>query len=339
MNVPGLPTTIVVSPNPVGVGQSVVNGTGPINSINNLPAYDIASISPNGPPPAQALDGPNPNAIQQLFRFPSDTPPYYMSFSVGAYSRASWVSVGTLTETSRIILPLPQTMIDNHNIRYDVSDLGPAGAAGFSLINGQVAQAAAQAGVAGVQALLGQAASGAGAAGAGATNAVKGALAAAGIAVNDFMTVMLKGPDYKKRDFLWRFSPKTAQETQSLRRIIQLINNSMAPTLTGPGSAFFKWPSIWQPEFVYNGIDSLLSLNTFKMKKSVLTDFSTNYTPNGVFSPFASTKAPTSIDVRMSFLELEFWLSGDFSDIPPTTSTTPALSNPGNVPPIGNPLG
>lgn len=342
--------TQVIITGAVGTGQSVgqTGGQG-TNSNLNKPAYDIASLSPNGTNPSLLLDGPNPKAGLNILRFPSDTPPYYMSLGINDYSRASWVQVGTLNETSRVILPLPQQMIDNANIRYEISDIGIAGAVGFDVASGAMSQAAGQtiAGLAG--AALSGAAGQLGAAGAAGKKVFNGALGAAGLAVNDFMTVMLKGPDYRRRDFIWRFSPKSAQETSDLRRIIQLINNSIAPALTGIGSAFFAWPKIFKPEFVYNGIEDLLALNTFRMKPSVITDFSVNYTPNGVFSPFARTKAPTSVDVHITFLELEFWLAGNYDDVPTSTpgaSTSNTFNqiingfpNSGNVPPIDNPAG
>jgi hypothetical protein len=308
-------TKILVTPDlpNLGVGQSI-GGPG-TNSNLNQPAFDIATISPNGPNPAQALDGPNPNGVNTILRFPSDTPPYYMMLPINKYSRSSWAAVGVLTEEARIILPLPQQMIDNHNIRYAIEDIGITGGIGFDGITGNKAQAAADAVQAAAAAALSGAAGQLGNLGAGAKKVFNGALGASGFAVNDFMTVMLKGPDYKKRDFIWRFSPKSAQETSDLRRIIQLINNSMAPSFSGAlGSAFFTWPKLWKPEFVYNGRPDLLSLQTFKMKASVLTDASFNYTPNGNFSPFARTKAPTSVEMRLAFLELEFWLAGDFND-------------------------
>lgn len=316
--------TRVYITDPVRVGQSVQNGN-TAGTSSTRPTVSIADMSPNGPNPATLLDGPNPQGGILITRFPSDTPPYYMVLAINKYSRASWNAVGQLNEESRIILPLPNQMIDNHNIRYDISDIGIAGAVGFDVMSGAMSQAAATVATGAAAAALGAAQNSLGTFGQVTGKAVRGALGAAGLAVNDFMTVMLKGPDYKRRDFVWRFSPKTAKETQALRRIIQLLNNSMAPALAGFGSAFFSWPKIFKPEFVYNGQQDLLALNTFRMKPSVVTDFNINYTPNGVFSPFASTKAPTSVEIHITFLELEFWLTGDFDDVPSnpnhTTST------------------
>jgi hypothetical protein len=272
--------------------------------------------SPSGGRPEDFLNGVNPNSQSAVHRFPQDTPPYYFSLAINDYNRSSWREVGKLNERARVILPLPIQMIDNHNVKYAAEEIGIAGAIGFDAVN---ASQNSQNMMENLAAGLGKAAGNAvlnslGKAGGQLGKGINGVLAASGISVNDFMTIMLKGPDYKRRDFQWKFSPKSADETYALRRIIQLLNNSMAPSLAGLGSAFFAWPKIFQPEFVYNGIEKLLSLNTFRMKPSVLTDFSVNYTPNGNFSPFASTKAPTSVEVRMSFWELEFWLAGNFND-------------------------
>jgi hypothetical protein len=332
----------------IQTGQSVGTGT---NTNLNKPAFDIGALSESGGNPAQLLDGPDPKNLNTILRFPSDTPPYYFMLPVCHYSRSSWASVGNLNEFARVILPLPTQMIDNHNIRYAIEDIGITGGIGFEAINGNGAQAASRAAAAAAGGALSGIAGQLGAAGQAGKRVFNGALSAAGLSVNEFMTVMLKGPDYKRRDFVWRFSPKDAQETSDLRRIIQLINNSMAPSLAGIGSAFFSWPKIFKPQFVYNGMDQLLALNTFRMKPSVITDFSANYTPNGVFSPFARTKAPSSIEIHMTLLELEFWLNGNFDDIPSQPNGSSSINgvnnlingnvlptNPGNTPGVDSPL-
>jgi hypothetical protein len=324
--------------NSLATGQSLPQGSVQTNSnlttLNN-PTYDIGYLLPTGPNPAQMLDGPNPNGVNQILRFPDDTPPYYFCLTVNDYSRASWVSVGKLNEVARIILPLPREMVDNFNIRYAIEPLGYAGAVGFDTLSGDFSNAAWQAAIGTALSGSSQLAQRVGAAGNAFTKGAQAALGAAGLAVNDFMTVMLKGPDYKRRDFIWRLAPKNAQETSDLRRIIQMINNAMAPSIWGYGSTFFQWPKIFKPSFVFNGIDMLLAMNTFGMKPSVITDFSINYTPNGVFAPFASTKGPGSVDIRIAFMELEYWLGngqngsvgGDFSDGMPGYSSTTNGSN------------
>lgn len=314
----------------LATGQSIVqnNDIGIGNNINSqTPNIDISALTPSSVPPDLVLNGSDLTDGSKVYRFPEDTPNYYMQLPISRYMRADWRSVGITQEEARIIFPLPQTMIDNHNVRYDISDIGISGAVGLDMINGQFSEAAAKAAIGTVEGglkiganalgdLLGSGASKA------AQNTAKGLLAAAGIATNDFMTVMLKGPDYKRRDFIWRFSPKNSKETYSLQAIIKLINNAMAPSLIGgTSSTFFRWPRVWRPKFVYGTDPDLLGAMTFFMRPSVVTDFSVNYTPNNVYSPFAKTKGPSSVDIHMTFLELEYWLSGDFTDHQPAGAT------------------
>jgi hypothetical protein len=331
-------------PNLINVGQSIVEGT---QRVNNQPVVDFASIARSGGNPQIALDRLDAAGIGvgKLLRFPSDTPPYFMALPIHAYSRASWRSVGTLNEEARIILPLPRDMVDNTNVRFETEALGAAGAVGLGGV-GDLTNSLQGAAVAAGLALGKDALDKLGKLGGQASKAAQGALAAAGYAVNDFMTVMLKGPEYKRRDFSWRFSPKSAEESRNLRLILQMIQNSMSTSLagTGVGSAFFKWPKVWKPEFIFVDSPGTLALNTFRMKPSVLVDCGINYTPMGQFSPFATTKMPESVELRLSFLELEYWLAGDYDDNGRAGSTGLSIRNPNtgsttDLGTIGNPAG
>src|SRR6185369_16469526 len=139
---------------------------------------------------------------------------------------------------------------------------------------------------------------------------VDGSLAAAGMAINNFLTVMLEGPQYKTRQFHWRFSPKSAQESEELRKAIVFLNESMAPDLFGSsgnvlGSAFFTWPKVFRVEFSYLGGRDL-SRQLFKMKPMVLTGAQFNYAPQGIPAFHAGTSAPAFVDISLAFLELEY---------------------------------
>ncbi len=305
----------------MSIPPNVITGQSVSDEVNTQkPTVTHGDLSQGDANPADKIDRPaRPRINGQALQFPSDNMNYYMFFKIGKYHRVSWTEVGTLNNEASFILPLPATMIDNHRIQYQVENLGIAGAGGMMLgaasqindnnINETLNHLMQQANVntESVMTTVGAiAAKQAGAAG-------HGALAGAGYSVNDFMTVMMKGPTYKERSFVWRLSPNSASESERLRTIIQIINNSMAPSLAGIGSMFFKWPSIWEPEFKYLGEESRdLSLQTFRMKKSVLVNASFNYTPQGIPSFFGTTSAPESIEVRLDFMELEYWLKGQF---------------------------
>lgn len=256
----------------------------------------------------------------EILRFPLVTPPYYMTIGINEYSRQSWRSVGELNLLSSINLPVPNSIIDNHSVSYDPdAQLGVAGL-GWEMIRGKASNdSLAKKG----QDLL--AAGGAAAAGAlggsVAQSARDAVLAATGRALNNFLTVMLRGPAYKKRDFTWKFSPNNPGETEQLRRIGDALNNAMAPELPGQtGSVFFLWPRIFTVQFRYKTGEDV-GKYVFRMKPMVLTDAAFNYTGAGQPVFFGGTHAPEVVEIHLSFLELEYWLRGDFGQGPGAAGT------------------
>lgn len=290
----------------------------------NSPVITRADQVPSqgSPQAAVALQSSTERLVQA--RVPLDTPQYYTLIKINHYGRASWREVGNLELESGVIFPFPAVMIDNQNMSYEIQPLGflagmgfDAVARGATAINSQsdvsrvIAETAAgltaNAAVDGLGRVL------AGAAG----KFGDAVLGAAGISVNDFMTVMFRGPTYTRRDFQWRFSPKTAEESEELRKAILVLKTAAAASLAGfGGSAFFGWPRIFEVEFKnqnYPGNtkydNGYMTKQTFRMKPAVCTDISVNYTPIGQWAAYGKTKAPESVDLRMSFLELEFWLN------------------------------
>jgi hypothetical protein len=311
---------VFIGPSGIQNGQSVVQAD-QASALGIPPSTvqtTIGDLSASTPP-APMLDA---TSAKIALRYPLEVPRHYMTFVIGDYTRSSWKEVGALNETARFTLPLPNSMVDNHNIRYDIEPIGAVGALTAATLGGAInayknndvsgAISAAGSSVASNfdsqkirDSALGIAARTTGMLG-------RGIAAYAGYTVNEFMTVMVKGPSYKVRQFNWRFSPKNSDESEALRQIIELTNNSMALSLTGVGSMFFRWPSIWQVSF--SSIDSSqdLGAQTFRMKKSILYNATFNYTPSGMPSIFNRTAAPECLDITFEFIELEYWLKGDF---------------------------
>lgn len=308
-----------------------------LQAASNTPGTQFltrADLTPPGPTPSSVVDVPT--GVGRL-QYPNESLRYWLQLDIHKYSRTSWVQVGTLEILRTIVLPLPQMMIDNHSVSYEVQPIGLIGsgilgAKGLIDSAGNLSQDAIVSALktAGQGALEGtsgfflqqilQNSEKAGALFAGSIGAqaarqgVNGVLAAVGVAINEFMTVMLRGPNYKRRDFQWKVSPKSLDETKALKDIEATLNDSMAPRLVGPASAFFGWPLVFRPSFKisqkpFPGID--LALTTFAMKPCVLTDASFNYTGAGQ-PAFFRGGGPIDTEIRLSFLELELWLAGQF---------------------------
>lgn len=131
--------------------------------------------------------------------------------------------------------------------------------------------------------------------------------AIAGFTTNELMVVLLKGPTFKQFELTWKLAPKNADDSDFLREIIRVLNEAMAPRMEYAG-AIFKFPSIFQLSFTPN------HHQLYRFKPAVLKSFVANYSAGGSPAFYKNTDAPESIELKMTFLELEYWLSTDFSE-------------------------
>lgn len=265
----------------------------------------------------------------QVFRnqFPQDLPKYYFNMKINKYSRQNLMSLGTLAQVGNVVLPLPVNISDSQAVSYTEENIGQALGLGIGLakdatsmimggkdVPGQMKNMADAGktlvdGMAGVgvavggqvlENLTGQ-------------NATGAISALTGWSPNQFLTILLKGPQYKRYMFQWMLAAKNEQESVEINNIIRTLNNAMAPGL-GLGGSIFTFPRVFENSFWPN------SKYLYKFKPSVLTDFSVNYSAGGQPSFFrADTKtdglpAPESVQIGMQFTELEFWIRGDFND-------------------------
>ncbi len=244
-----------------------------------------------------------------------DDPKYYLNVSAYDYNRTGVMTLATTIITDNIFLPLPQQMVDTHHVNYSQEELGLLGAGALGaltatpgIMNSSLASLSAQVD-------SGQTADAAGgilgrstiqaASSFGPTRSIaQGAMAYAGVAPNQFLTILLKGPSYKKYTFNITISPRNLQQSNRLRDLIKFFNNSMAPSLRG-GNLFFGFPKVFKLKMMPN------EEYMYKFKPAVLENFSINYTPGGM-PAFYKSGAPEAVTMSLSFLELEFWTSGQF---------------------------
>lgn len=279
-----------------------------------MPHSVIGPTSYSDPTPTEKLSKTEFNSPFSTIRLPSDTPPFYFQLSVSEYRRASWREVGDLTPIGKIILPLPASISDEQRVLWEEV---PIGLAGLATINGGVGVEQSiedvwRTAFKGDYGSLGQrmgleiaedVAGGFGKGGA------AGYMAKNGVAINTFLTMLLKGPTYKTHRFRWRISPKNQAETDSLSKLYQVISDSQAPGISGYGSAFFAFPKIFELTYVHDGSDMGRLLHRFK--KSVVTDSRWDFSPMNSPSFYGESGGPESVEFELDLTELELWLSGD----------------------------
>ena len=119
------------------------------------------------------------------------------------------------------------------------------------------------------------------------------------VKTNPFREVFFEGVDYRKFNFKYTFYPKNANESASVRRIIDLFKEHMHPELSA-GGYFYVYPSEFEIKYYYKD-----SENGYfnKIAPCALTSMSVDY-GGSQFSSF-SDGAPTQISMSLSFRELE----------------------------------
>lgn len=250
------------------------------------------------------------SASRELSRltYPADTPPYFLQISVQEYSRKSWRQIADVNPLASVVLPVPGNLIDGQTVDWEGDELGLAGSIAMNGLSGAGESLGGVKGALGsVERLAGRVAGGVGSALF--PGAVGGVLSAQGIAINNYLTMMLKGPTYKRHDFTWVLSPRTPDESTALARIRRLLLDAQAPDLEAMG-AFFKYPCVFNLSFNHSSAD--MTQNLYGFKPCVLTSAVFNHAPNSVPAFFSRTKMPESIAIRLEFTELEFWLRGDY---------------------------
>jgi hypothetical protein len=313
------------------------------NAGENVNTGNIAVVG-NGPysPPTSTrwirqrlIDDQRLDTLQ----FPSDLPKYYIRLGLSKYTRINPTRGAVLTPSKFILLPLPLQLMDNQGVSYEEQQLGPTLGTVANMadavkdrvknimsatppsisdpksLGDYALKIGSELGGLASDAVKGVVTQGPGLAAAQARQAAGNAGAVSdvvlGYSPNQFLTILLKGPMYKRNEFTWKLSPRSPIEAKAINQIVRLMNNSMAPGITG-GGYFFSFPSIFSISFMPN------SQYLFKMKPSVLENMVINYTPagrNGFLRADENTSglnAPESVEIKVRFLELEYWLAGDF---------------------------
>jgi hypothetical protein len=218
-----------------------------------------------------------------------------------------------------IFLPLAQQLVDSATVSYETVETGIEGGAVMSGFPNSASMAGIGKGaeeVAKYKAI--QMAGGLAEAFAGAGGNIGAATQAhSGRSLNQYMTILLKGPSYKVREFSWVFSPRSMAESDAIIRVLAAFKNAQAPYIASEATnAFFGWPNIFQIKFQMgagdSGTPSKMGVRLFDMLPAVMNDLVVDYTPAGAASFYGKTSAPTFIKVMMRFTELEVWLRNQY---------------------------
>ena len=126
-----------------------------------------------------------------------------------------------------------------------------------------------------------------------------------GQATNPYMEVIFEKVGMRTFTYNFTFSPRNADETEDVQKIIKMFRFHMLPELQGANERFLTLPSTFDIHYMYQMKAEVANENQFysKIATCVLNGVDVDYTPDGVKS-FASG-APTQIKMGLSFMETE----------------------------------
>ena len=128
-----------------------------------------------------------------------------------------------------------------------------------------------------------------------------GAHVVKGQTINDYASLSYSGSNFRTYTFSWDLIPHSIEEAKELSEIIKTIRQYSLPNISGKT---FKYPFMWKVSpCIQTGIN-------LSILDCVISNFSVNYTPEGVLRMFSSGHS-TSINMEIEFRELYRASSGD----------------------------
>ena len=143
--------------------------------------------------------------------------------------------------------------------------------------------------------------------------------AGTGTYVNPKAALSFEGVEMKTHNFDWTIAPKSAEESDNLRIIIDTIKKNMLPSYINTSvvqRAMFRYPSTVDVFFV--GLDSEYY---FYFKTCMIQGFSTNLTPNGM--AVLRGGRPAVVQLNLQMIESDIHTAEDYGGTSESVSSGP----------------
>lgn len=205
-----------------------------------------------------------------------------------ATSSSSSAAVSNLAP--RVLLPIPRKINDNQTVVWEAESFTSTAASiasnAIALRGRQISQAASS--IAGI------------------ARGVQGpAEALTGFAVNPFLWMLFKQPNFKEYNFTWTLTASNERESNDIANVINYFKENMLPT-KGAAGAIYGYPDIALIKFYPNDIFM------FKFKPCAVLAVASDYTAGGGPSFFKRTGAPTVINFSVLLKEIDLWTREDY---------------------------
>jgi len=131
-----------------------------------------------------------------------------------------------------------------------------------------------------------------------------------GNVINPNLELLFKGPRLRQFNFTFPMTPRTKDESETIRKICRIFKQRMAPRRSNTG-LFLQTPYIFKLRYVLNDKTNKDHKYLNKFKPCALTNFSVNYTPDGNYATLHNGSM-TKYTIAMSFGEIETIYADDY---------------------------
>lgn len=134
-----------------------------------------------------------------------------------------------------------------------------------------------------------------------------------GSTINPKVALSFDGVNMKNHSFTWQLAPRSQQESETLKEIINLIKYNILPGYQDVafGSTVGQRALLNYPSMVDIWFLGIQENYYFKFKTCMVSDFEVNYTPQGL-SVLRGGK-PSTVNMNISLSETDIWTKDDFS--------------------------
>jgi len=127
-----------------------------------------------------------------------------------------------------------------------------------------------------------------------------------GRADNPYMEVLFDKPELREFTYNFTFTPRSKEETNDVKTIIEMFRFHMAPEMRADHSRFMTLPSEFDIHYMYQDGNGTAAENSYfnKISTCVLKNCSVNYTPDGAVQTHVDG-SPVKITMGLTFAETE----------------------------------
>lgn len=136
-----------------------------------------------------------------------------------------------------------------------------------------------------------------------------------GSVVNNNAELLFRGPKLRSFDCAWKLSPRSAEDSLRIRKMIRWFKINSLPYLSNTGAIFMETPNVFAVQYTKADNQRNESLPQFKL--CALLDFRVDYAPDGVgWAAYEDDSQSVTSLITATFHELTPLFANEYANVP-----------------------